>query len=252
MSVVKANRNESRFIVFRNIYKLRQTINNELLFDFGYRRDKADAKLLRKIGVPNGAYEDLDEKQKAHYDRLRQKYDAYDNWFLNEMKTEILGNLRDITREIFMANSVYPTCREELIERRIHQDRAIGYCAQLEQNLFAVIMELPVDHNRYTRIAKDIEYEIHLIKQWRKSDARFKRMIDNGESSLPPVTEKDAFPEIDEATKLLSENPAAKTDEYVEKILEGAINLEELDTQTRQQSNKGMPERVFVRRTGSF
>jgi hypothetical protein len=143
-----------------------------------------------------------------------------------------------------MANSIYPTTREELIERRIHQDRAIGHCAQLEQNLFAVIMELPVDHNRYTRIAKDIEYEIHLLKQWRKSDARFKNMVDKGEASIGSI-DKDSYPSLDESMKLLSQDSMAISDGSIEQILSGNISLDP------QQSNNGMPERAFANR-GSF
>ena len=250
MSVLKANRNESKFIVFRNIYKLRRTICDELLFDFGYRRDKAEARIFRKMGVPKASYEELDDAQKKHYDRIRARYDSYDQWFINEMKTEILQNLRDITGEIFMANSIYPTSREELIERRIHQDRAIGHCAQLEQNLFAVIMELPVDHNRYTRLAKDIEYEIHLLKQWRKSDARFKNMVEKGETSYGPVDES-GYPSVEESLQNLSGDVFEKSDGSIEKIL--SSTAESSESKTPQQFIKGMPERVFARNfRGSF
>ena len=59
---------------------------------------------------------------------------------------------------------------EELIERRIHQYKAIGQCYRLTQELQYAIETLPVDMNKYTRFADMIQVEIDLIKGWRKSD----------------------------------------------------------------------------------
>ena len=77
-----------------------------------------------------------------------------------------------------------------MTERRIHQDRAIGYCQALMQEFFAIISTLPVDHNKYDRIAEYIVKEIDLIKKWRTSDNRFKVAIDKNENE---VTTEDAY-----------------------------------------------------------
>lgn len=237
MSVVKNKRTESQFMVFKNLYRMRREINNELLFDFGYRRDKAEKRVLKMLGRLDSTYEELDEKDREYFDKLKKKYDAYEEWFIREMKIAILNDMRDITSEVFMANSIYPTMREELIERRIHQDRALGYCARLEQNLFTVIIELPVDHNKYTRLAKAIDNEIRLIKKWRQSDGRFRQMMLTNDMEVPNET-------LEEEAKLLAENPMTEIDEETLKML---AQPENPGIQEDQQRIKGMPERAFVR-----
>lgn len=237
MSVIKSKRTESQFMVFKNLYRMRREINNELLFDFGYRRDKAEKRILKMLGKLDSSYDELDEKEKEYFDKLKAKYDSYESWFIQEMKTAILTDMRDITSEVFMANSIYPTMREELIERRIHQDRALGYCSRLQQNLFTVIMELPVDHNKYTRLAKEIDNEIRLIKKWRASDNRFRSMILSGDLKLP----QESF---DEEIKLISENPFT---EVTEETLQMLNQTENSDSNEVQQINKGMPDRVFTK-----
>lgn len=237
MSVIKSKRTESQFMVFKNLYKMRREINNELLFDFGYRRDKAEKRILKMLGKLDSSYDELDEKEKEYFDKLKAKYDSYESWFIQEMKIAILTDMRDITSEVFMANSIYPTMREELIERRIHQDRALGYCSRLQQNLFTVIMELPVDHNKYTRLAKEIDNEIRLIKKWRASDNRFRSMILSGDLKLP----QESF---DEEIKLISENPFT---EVTEETLQMLNQTENSDSNEGQQINKGMPDRVFTK-----
>ena len=68
----------------------------------------------------------------------------------------------------------YPTCMEELIQRRIHQDEAIGQCHRLAQELQYAIETLPVDVNTYLQFGEAIQTEITLIKGWRKADNKFK------------------------------------------------------------------------------
>ena len=83
--------------------------------------------------------------------------------------------LHAINEHVYVANSIYPTCQEELTERRIHQDIAIGQCFRMVQELQYAIETLPVDVNVYLRFAEDIEKEISLLKGWRQSDNKFKK-----------------------------------------------------------------------------
>lgn len=80
----------------------------------------------------------------------------------------------------YVENSIYPTYREELIERRVHQDRAVGQCYGLTQELQYAIETLPVDVNKYLRFAEMIQTEINLLKGWRKSDNKFKSALQEG------------------------------------------------------------------------
>lgn len=90
----------------------------------------------------------------------------------------------NITEEVYVANSIYPTYREELIERRVHQDRAVGQCYRLTQELQYAIETLPVDVNKYLRFAEMIQTEINLLKGWRKSDNKFKSALQEGNSDF--------------------------------------------------------------------
>lgn len=174
MSVLKSKRKPSQFEVFHHLNKLRKDITDLLLRDFGFDIVKAEKRLDKRFGKP---FEELDEKQQAAYTRLKQRWEAFDEWFIEDERKVIVNCLRAITREVYIANSIYPTLQEELAERRLHQDRAIGLCYTLTQELQYAIETLPVDVNQYLRFGEMIQTEVTLIKGWRKSDNKFKGVI---------------------------------------------------------------------------
>ena len=174
MSVLKSKRKPSQFEVFHQLTKLRKDITDLLLRDFGFDTVKAERRLEKRFGKP---FEELDEKQQATYTRQKRRWDAFDEWFIEDERKTIVNCLRAITREVYIANSIYPTVQEELTERRLHQDRAIGLCYTLTQELQYAIETLPVDVNQYLRFGEMIQAEVNLIKGWRKSDNKFKGAI---------------------------------------------------------------------------
>lgn len=182
MSVLKSKRKPSQFEVFHHLYKTRREITDLLLRDFGYSRKKAENRLAKLFGGRN--YMELTEAEQARYRYMYQKYDSFDNWFVCDERQVIVDCLRDITKEVFIANSIYPTCYEELVQRRIHQDEAIGQCNRLMQELQYAIETLPVDVNSYLRFSEMIQTEINLIKGWRKADNKFKGAISNSAANF--------------------------------------------------------------------
>ena len=185
MSVVKRKRKESQFEVFHHFYRLRREMTDLLLRDFGYSFDKSEKGLQRRFG--GKPYEDLTDKEKETFDKLKQRQESFEEWFIADQRKVIIDCLRNIQEEDFVANSIYPMYREELIERRIHQDRAIGQCYRLTQELQYAIETLPVDVNTYTRFGESIQKEINLIKGWRKSDNKFKGAISDSASNFANV-----------------------------------------------------------------
>jgi len=175
MSVLKNKRKASQFEVFHHLNKMRREITDLLLRDFGYSFEKAEKKLRKRFG--GRPYTDLSEAEKAMHDRLKKRWDAFDEWFVQDQRQVIVDCLREITKEVYIANSIYPTCYEELVQRRIHQDEAVGQCYRLVQELQYAIETLPVDVNAYTRFGGMIQTEINLIKGWRKADNKFKGAI---------------------------------------------------------------------------
>lgn len=175
MSVLKSKRKASQFEVFHQLTKLRKDITDLLLRDFGYSYEKCDKKLQKAFG--GRTYDQLTEAERLRYDRMKQKWEAFDDWFIYDQRQVIVDCLREITKEVYIANSIYPTCMEELIERRLHQDNAIGQCYRLVQELQYAIETLPVDVNTFTQFGNAIQTEINLIKGWRKADNKFKGAI---------------------------------------------------------------------------
>lgn len=185
MSVLKSKRKSSQFEVFHHLYKMRKEVTDLLLRDFGYDLERADKRIDKMFG--NKPYEELTPEEKVRYDKLKAKNQSFDEWFITDERQVVVDCLRTITEEVFVANSIYPTCMEELVERRIHQDRAIGQCYRLTQELQYAIETLPVDVNKYLRFADMIQTEINLLKGWRKSDNKFKRAISDSASNFANV-----------------------------------------------------------------
>lgn len=173
MSVLKNKRKPSQFEVFHHLNKLRREITDLLLRDFGYSRDKAQKRLEKRFGGKR--YEELTDQDKSLYDRFKKQWESFDEWFIEDERKAIVDCLRAITKEVYIANSIYPTCPEELVQRRLHQDEAIGHCYDLVQELQYAIETLPVDVNKYTCFGEAIQTEINLIKGWRKADNKFKQ-----------------------------------------------------------------------------
>lgn len=159
MSVLKSKRKPSQFEVFHHLNKMRKEVTDLLLRDFGYDLDKAVKKVETTFG--GRPYEELSPDEKVRYEKLMEKNTAFAEWFIADERKVIVDCLRNITEEVYVANSIYPTYREELIERRVHQDRAVGQCYRLTQELQYAIETLPVDVNKYLRFAEMIQTEIN-------------------------------------------------------------------------------------------
>ena len=185
MSVLKSKRKSSQFEVFHHLYKTRKEVTDSLLRDFGYDLERAEKKVEKMFG--GRRYEELTPEEKVRYDKLKAKNEAFDTWFIEDERKCVVDCLREITKEVFMANNIYPTVMKELVERRLCQDRAVGQCYRLTQELQYAIETLPVDVNKYTRFADMIQTEINLIKGWRKSDNKFKRAISDSASNFANV-----------------------------------------------------------------
>jgi len=185
MSVLKSKRKVSQFEVFHHLYKTRKEITDLLLRDFGYDFERAEKRLEKVFG--GKPYDALTDEEKNRYDSLKKKNEAFDEWFIADERQVIVDCLRSITESVFVANSIYPMYPEELVERRVHQDRAIGQCYRLTQELQYAIETLPVDIDKYLRFGELIQTEINLIKGWRKSDNKFKRAISDSASNFANV-----------------------------------------------------------------
>lgn len=185
MSVLKSKRKESQFEVHHNLYKMRKEMTDLLLRDFGYSAAKAQKYVEKQFG--GRPYDELPENLKLQYDRRKQRDDAFHKWFIIDQRKAIVDCLRRITAEAYKANSIYPKYPEELVERRLCQDKAIGECYVLIQELQYAIETLPVDVEKYMRYVDMIKTEINLLKGWRKSDNKLNRVIADSAANFANV-----------------------------------------------------------------
>lgn len=155
MTVLKSKRRESKFEVISHAYKLRDNITDLLLCDFHYKFKES----------PNET-----EIQK-------QRRMAREQWFIKDERDYIISILRSMMYNIFQANKTPTTTLEECLERRKHQNKAIGDCSVLMQELQYTIKTLPVNINKYTRFADEISREEMLLKAWRKSDNKYHKAL---------------------------------------------------------------------------
>lgn len=175
MSVLKGKRKESQFEVIKHFYRLRKDITDLLLRDFGYNEKKSKIKVGKMFG--GKPYEELSNSQQEHYNKVVSKNNGFEYWFIGYQRDTIMDCIRNATEYIFSANSIYPSIPEELVERRIFQDKAIGQCYRLLQELQYTTEVLPVDIQKYVRFTDSINKEINLLKGWRKADNKFKKQF---------------------------------------------------------------------------
>lgn len=147
MTVPKSKRHKSRFEVFHNMQALQKELVKHLMQDFGITR-----------------IADLGEAQ-----------------FLDLKFERIINLCAEIVGDIHRANAMYVSNMLEYEERRLYQDKAIGNCVVLKQELQSIIDIISgLNLNKYKTSIELIEKEIHLIKSWRKSDLRLKKKLTAG------------------------------------------------------------------------
>lgn len=156
MSVLKSKRRESKFEVFHHAFSLRKRLTDAVFRNFGY-------KPKRRIGETDAQF----ETRKAS-----------EEWFIQNEREFLINYTRSLIANLTSANSIYPTNAYECIERRNFQNSAIADCNKILQELQYSIEVLSLNVNLYTNLALDIEKEISLIKSWRKSDNRFKKILE--------------------------------------------------------------------------
>jgi len=103
------------------------------------------------------------EKLEKHRDYLKRK-------------TPLLERLsQTLFIHLKMANGLYPTSKEQLDERLMHQKYAAGACYGIATLYERIFHHIGVSADKHTDEIKHIQKEINSIKAWRESDKkRFK------------------------------------------------------------------------------
>lgn len=144
MSVPKSRRKPSHFEVFHNATELQKEVVLYVMQDFGVTQDTSLAE--------------------AH--------------FLDLKFERIVNVCGDIIGDTNRANKMFVTNIDEYKARRMYQDKAIGSCEVLKQEIQSIIDIIPnININKYVRTVDLVQKEINLIKAWRKSDIRLKKRL---------------------------------------------------------------------------
>jgi hypothetical protein len=149
MAVLKNKRTISNLEFYSTARKLRREVTELLRRDFGVHNRK-NAKRIDPA-LPDDYY-DADIEFNAHSIRLA---------------------MRDLMWHIRKANSIYPTTQAEMDTRRYHQDEAIGACQIIYEEFMNCVDTLPMlKASMFVPYSEMIEYEIKLLKGWRKSNKK--------------------------------------------------------------------------------
>ena len=179
MSVPKNKRTLSELEFFHNALVLRKEMTELLLRDFGIKNK------TRSVNKEPFILKMEKDDQEVILE-LFQKYNVielseeYPMWLIETFRNNILNILHELIMNITAANTIYPIYESELFERRNFQNRAIGNCEQLLQEMQYIIMVVPVKAQKYMKYVELIEKEIALLKGWRKSDNKIMKRIQEG------------------------------------------------------------------------
>lgn len=173
MSVRKDQRSQSKMEFYINAKRLRKEVTDWLFRDFGQSRKKTINNIIPKIS--------LEDKKimTSMFEKygITSKYtftSEYPMWFIDYEKQTIIEILRDLSKNIIYANSIYATNLSELDERRNYQNKAIGNCFDLKNEIENIVQQMSIDLNKITFIDK-LEKEIKLLKGWRQSDNKIRK-----------------------------------------------------------------------------
>jgi hypothetical protein len=155
MSVIKSKRGLSRLEFYHNARKMRKELTILTLRDFGIHSRGKAFKEQTGSQQPEGYYDEL----------------------LEEFSKNIRTLLRNLMLNITAGNTIYPLSDDELVLRRRYQSGAIINCEQLLQEILYCEDVLPVKVSKFVPYIEQIEFEIKLLKGWRKANSKIGEQI---------------------------------------------------------------------------
>jgi hypothetical protein len=155
MSVLKNKRGLSKLEFYHNARRMRREITMLVLRDFGIHSRGKKFKEDTGSQQPEGYYDEL----------------------LEEFSRNVRQLLRSMIWNITAGNTIYPVNEAEVRERRHYQTAAIVNCEQLMQELLYCEDVMPVKVSKFMPYIEQIEFEIKLLKGWRKANNKIEELI---------------------------------------------------------------------------
>lgn len=110
-----------------------------------------------------------------HNFRAQPEIAAKKEAYIKIASDKLMSYIWDLINHIKIANSLYPTTHEELVERRLEQDKALGTCFNILTLYELTMHTLKVKDDKGVPEIQHLSHGINSIKAWRLSDnKRFK------------------------------------------------------------------------------
>jgi hypothetical protein len=148
MAVIKNKRNISRLEFYHHARRMRKELTDLTLREFGIHSRGKNFKTDGDRVPPDGYYDEL----------------------VKEFGDNIRLLLRNLMWNITHANTIFPKNAEEMQIRRNYQTNAIVNCETLMQEMLYCEDVLPVKASKFMPYIQQIEFEIKLLKGWRKAN----------------------------------------------------------------------------------
>ena len=115
---------------------------------------------------------------KSIYHNFGVKTDSQNKqWLIASNKNAIKIYVDRLISCIYAANSIYPSCREEVVERKIMWDRALGCCQTIETQYKLMKRELDIHLGLADELLRLLEHEKNLLRGIKRSDTeRYKNI----------------------------------------------------------------------------
>ena len=105
-----------------------------------------------------------------HNFRAKPEIAEQNQSYIHSASKMLMSLVFDLVYHIKVANSLYPITHEELTERRIEQDKAIGVCFDIMTLYELVMHKLKVKDDMGVTEIRNVNHQVNSIKKWRSSD----------------------------------------------------------------------------------
>ena len=90
--------------------------------------------------------------------------------FIANAQNKLNGYIWDLIVHIKTAKYIYPTTKEEYVERRIEQEKAIGICHSILTLYELTMRQLKAKDDAGVIEIQNIRHQINALKAWRSAD----------------------------------------------------------------------------------
>ncbi len=112
--------------------------------------------------------------EQMFYDESKFCYSKGLEYYIQTRILDLLGNMME---SIVNANEIYPTTAEEVMQRKLLQNKAIGYVANIENELEYLVDLYPEKIRQVIMFIDSIDHEKKLLRRWKQSNSKILKMI---------------------------------------------------------------------------